>query len=338
MQPLATVLDDVRSGRRPPWPCHPTAPTLKYTNPSFSQQLTEVSAFGSNPGNLRMLKFVPRRLRQGSPLVVVLHGCAQTAHDINQGSGWSALANESGFALLLPEQRLSNNAKRGFNWFKRGDSRRGNGEALSIRQMIERMFEDHAIDRRQVYVTGLSAGGAMTSVLLASYPDTFAGGAIIAGLPFGVASSLWGAVGAMKGAVARSSSSLGEEIRAASPHRGRWPRISIWHGSADKTVAPSNADAILRQWCNVHGLDEDDAIEARIAGQTRGVWRDSSGAALIERFMIPGMGHGMPVDAMANGGYGYGAAVPFVEDVGISSTHHIARFWGLPRRQSRPWG
>ncbi len=338
MQPLITVLEDVRSGRRPPWPCRPNPSAVQSPKSPFHaqpQRLSEVTAFGSNPGDLRMLTFVPPQLRALSPLVVVLHGCGQAADDINHGLGWSALAAECGFAVLFPEQRRSNNAQRGFNWFRSADSRRGCGEAQSIVQMVQRLIEDHGLDGRRVYVTGLSAGGAMASALLAAYPDVFAGGAILAGLPFGVASNLWSALAAMKGNVNRSPAELGDRVRAASPHWGRWPVLSIWHGSSDKTVAPSNADAIIRQWCNVHGLCEDAAIETRIAGKTRRLWYDDAGQPVIEQLIIPGMGHGAPVDPLGTSGYAYGAAAPFFEDQGISSTYHIAKFWGLASLRPR---
>ncbi len=280
-----------------------------------------------------MLKFVPRVLRGPAPLVVLLHGCGQTARGIDHGSGWSTLANETGFALLVPKQRPSNNAQRGFNWFQPHDTGRGRGEALSIRQMVEHMIAHHELDRRRVYITGLSAGGAMTSALLAAYPEMFAGGAIIAGLPFGVASNLWGALAAMKGDVNRSPADLGDKVRAASRHRGRWPKVSVWHGESDNTVAPMNADAIVRQWCNVHGIGEAARIESRIAGHTRHVWPNPKGVPLIERCIIPGMGHGLPIDTLNKKGRAYGVSAPYFEDVGISSTYHITKFWGLTSQE-----
>ena len=173
----------------------------------------------------------------------------------------------------------------------------------------------------------------MTSALLAAYPEMFAGGAIIAGLPFGAASNLWGALAAMKGNTDRSPAELGDKVRAASGHRGQWPKISVWHGGSDNTVAPSNADAIVRQWCNVHKIDEGAPIEARVAGHLRHFWTNSLGIPVIERFIVPGLGHGVPVDTLGKKGrvYGtvYGTTAPYFEDVGISSTGHIARFWGL---------
>src|SRR5262244_2339747 len=115
-------------------------------DPAFTH-LTEVYEFGTNPGALRMFKYVPAVLaRANSALVVVLHGCTQSAAGYDLGAGWSTMADRYGFALLLPQQQVSNNPNNGFNWFLPGDIERGRGEALSIRQMIETMFISHRID------------------------------------------------------------------------------------------------------------------------------------------------------------------------------------------------
>src|SRR3954451_11245745 len=123
-------------------------------------RLHEVTGFGSNPGSLRMFAYVPDQLARSPALVVVLHGCLQTAAGYDFGAGWSTLADRYGFALLLPEQQTANNPQRCFNWFQREDSTRDQGEALSIRQMVEYMIRTHGLDRRRVFATGLSAGGA----------------------------------------------------------------------------------------------------------------------------------------------------------------------------------
>ena len=155
-----------------------------------STRLREVFGFGSNPGNLRMFSYRPPALADNPALVVVLHGCTQTAAGYDLGAGWSTLADRYGFALLLPEQQRSNNPNGCFNWFQPEHSRRSQGEPLSIRQMIEKSVVDHGIDRRRIFVTGLSAGGAMTSNMLACYPEVFAAGAIVAGLPYGAATTV----------------------------------------------------------------------------------------------------------------------------------------------------
>ena len=186
-------------------------------DPAFDH-LTEVTRFGSNPGALRMFEYVPADPQPA--LVVVLHGCTQTAASYDFGAGWSTLADRHGFVLLLPEQQRANNARNCFNWFRAGDIERGRGEAMSIRNMVEKMIVNHAIDRRRVFVTGLSAGGAMTSVMLATYPDAFAAGAIIAGLPYGTATNVNEAFGSMGQVRARSGRLGGAAAAGRRRHRG----------------------------------------------------------------------------------------------------------------------
>ncbi len=151
--------------------------------PTFSI-LKKLDRFGSNPGALTAWHHVPKQLPPAPALVVVLHGCTQTAAGYDIGSGWSALAEDYGFVVLFPEQTRQNNANLCFNWFNAADTRRGHGEVMSIRQMVATMVAEHNIDERRIYMTGLSAGGAMANAVLACYPEVFAGGAIIAGLPY----------------------------------------------------------------------------------------------------------------------------------------------------------
>lgn len=293
-----------------------------------TSRLVENSGFGSNPGNLRMLSFVPTQRAGPLPLVVVLHGCTQSSQGYDHGAGWSTLANRHGFALLAPEQRRDNNPNLCFNWFQTGDIQRGRGEPLSIRQMIDWMIAHDEIDPARVFITGLSAGGAMTSVMLATYPEAFAGGAIIAGLPYGAATSVQDAFQSMAQGRGLSASEWGDLVRGASPHGGPWPTVSVWHGDADATVRHVNAGEIVRQWTNVHGLSAEPSRSDRVLGHPRRVWCDASGKALVEDYTIGGMAHGTPLDTGC-AETGCGAAGAFLLDVGISSSHHIARSWGL---------
>ena len=107
-------------------------------------RLAPFRQFGSNPGRLNAWGYVPEGLAKGAPLVVVLHGCTQSARGYDHGSGWSAAADEHGFAVLFPEQQRANNPNLCFNWYQTQDARRGGGEALSIRQMVNAMQVRHA--------------------------------------------------------------------------------------------------------------------------------------------------------------------------------------------------
>src|SRR6516162_9475322 len=211
-------------------------------------RLRELTGFGANPGNLRVFAYVPEHLSPNPPLVVALHGCTQTAEDYNHGTGWSSLADIHGFVVVYPQQQPANNPKNCFSWFLPGDITRGQGEALSIREMVEYAIDRFAADRGKVFVTGLSAGGAMASVMLATYPEVFAGGAIIAGLPYGCAGNAQQAFEAMFTEQGHAAPALGGRVRAAIRHRGGWPKISVWHGTDDLIVKPANGEDIVRQW------------------------------------------------------------------------------------------
>jgi poly(hydroxyalkanoate) depolymerase family esterase len=306
--------------------------------PNQSQSpLLEVTGFGANPGQLKMFSFVPDELQPKPALVVVLHGCGQTASGYDLGAGWSRLATRYGFALLMPEQQASNNPNGCFNWFNPNDTARDRGEACSIRQMIARMVGDAGIDPHRVFVTGLSAGGAMTSVMLATYPEVFAGGAIIAGLPFGVATNVREALSGMFRSPSHPAGELGDLVRNASNHKGRWPKLSVWHGSADRTVNPANANEIVKQWLDVHELPSAPMSEGTVDGYPHRVWWNADGETTVESYTITNMAHGTPL-GVADNDERYGAQGAFLIEAGISSSFHIASFFGLTDWISRPKG
>lgn len=275
-----------------------------------------------------MFAFVPAQLQNPRALVVVLHGCGQTAAGYDLGAGWSTLARHYGFALLMPEQQRINNANTCFNWFNPEDTVRGSGEAHSIREMIAHMADAHRIDSRRIFITGLSAGGGMTSVMLATYPEVFAAGAIIAGLPYGIASNLREALDGMFHSPARPARELGDLVRSASDHRGPWPKISVWHGSADRTVNPGNANEIVKQWLDLHGLPEVPMAETNVDGYPRQAWWNKDGETLVESYAITDMAHGTPL-GLADNDQRYGMEGAFLIEAGISSSYHIAKFFGL---------
>ncbi len=297
--------------------------------------LTPVRSFGANPGALQMWLHLPDNLPAQAPLVVVLHGCGQTAGGYAEGAGWVELAGRHGFALLCPEQVRANNPNLCFNWFEPGDMARERGEAASIAQMVHFALAEHSLDPHRVFISGLSAGGAMTAVMLATYPELFAAGAVISGLPYAVASGVRQAVDAMRQMPKLPPRTWGDKVRAAAPPPRRWPRISIWHGDADSTVTPAAGEALARQWCDVHGVTRSAHEPTGLDRHALESWRKPDGEVVVEMNRIAGLAHGTPI--AAGGEEGCGSAAPWILESGVSSSLQLARSWGIVGpRSSRP--
>lgn len=291
--------------------------------------LTSVPSFGSNPGGLAMYRYVPAAMPTGAPVVVVLHGCTQTAADYEK-TGWNALADTYKFYVVYVEQTTGNNALRCFNWAgEYGDPtnlQRGQGENESIKQMVDKMKADFSVNPARVFVSGFSGGGAQAALMLAVWPDVFAAGATLAGIPYNCTTTYSEVSGCLKPGKTLSPTEWGNRVRAASSYTGPWPRLAIWQGTADSVVDPNNTTQLLHQWSNVHGIDETaELTDTSVTGTTRKEYRDAQGKALVETWAVTGMDHGIPVDP-ANG---CGTAQAYILNKGICSSFYIARFFGL---------
>ncbi|RCV49733.1 extracellular catalytic domain type 1 short-chain-length polyhydroxyalkanoate depolymerase [Marinitenerispora sediminis] len=297
--------------------------------PARAAALTQVTGFGSNPGGLGMYAYVPESAGEGAPLVVLLHGCTQTAAGYHANSGWQKYADSEGLVLVYAEQRLVNNASRCFNWFQPADVARGSGEALSIRQMVAHAHTAFGTDPGRGYVSGLSAGGAMAAEMLSAYPETFAGGAVVAGLPSGCAADLLSAFGCQNPGRDRTPDQWGDAVRAKNPgYTGPWPRVAIWHGTADTTVVPANARESRDQWTDVWGIGQTPTSTGQLPGGTVvEEYAAPSGAVAVARYQVPGMGHGTPVDPGPAAEQCGTAGAYFLDTV--CSSYHTARFWGI---------
>lgn len=289
-----------------------------------AQAITQVTNFGSNPGNLTMYKYVPANLPANAPLVMAAHGCTMSAAAYDVEPGLIKYADLWKFAIVWPEQRPQNQVSRCFNWWLAGDSTRGQGEALSAKQMIDKMKADHGIDPARVYITGLSAGAAFTTMMLATYPDVFAAGAPIAGVNSKCD------LACSQALQVKTPQQWGDKVRAAAPagYTGPWPRVSIWHGSNDATVNPGYLAEIMKQWTNVHGIDQTPDVTDTIAGQAHNVYKDANGVAKVETVMVSGMGHGTPIDP-GSATQQCGTAASYILDVNLCSSYYILRWFGL---------
>ncbi len=305
----ATLLRDAAALVRP----QPTAFAAETAG-----SVATVAEFGSNPGELRMLVHVPAQAPlPGAPLLVLLHGCGHDAVGFAAASGFVALADRLGAALVLPEQQAANNPGRCFNWFRPEDTGPDGGEALSVRQMVAEAVLRFAADPERVFIAGLSAGGAMAATLLAAYPDVFAGGGVVAGLPVGAATDVSSALARMSRA---SNEPRAVQVARAEGGAGKhgWPKLSVWQGEADRTVDPANADVLVAQWTGLLGLAQaPDSEEAPAPGVRHRSWGDA-----VEQWTLAGLGHGVPTTATD-------PADPYVLHAPVQAADAMARFWGL---------
>jgi poly(hydroxyalkanoate) depolymerase family esterase len=289
--------------------------------------LVEVTGFGSNPGALKLYAHVPPSLRAGAPLLLVMHGCTQTAADATR-YGFDALADANGFVVGYPEQQTANNPLRCFNWAGEygnpANVTRGQGENLSIKQMVDKLVADNKLDPKRVFVAGFSAGAAEALLAAATWPEVFAGAASIAGIPYNCTTTYAEVSSCQKPGKTFTADAWGDKVRAAHPSfAGPWPKVSVWQGSSDTVVGPANRAQITKQWSNVHGLSETPQVTDTVDGQKREVWKDASGAVVVESYEIAGMDHGVPIMA------GCGAAGAYAYDKGICASKRIAELFGL---------
>ncbi|MFL5280992.1 MAG: alpha/beta hydrolase family esterase [Rhodopila sp.] len=304
------------------------ATLLRPARPPEASRLLTIVGFGDNPGQLRMHVHLPP-VAPGRPVVVLLHECGQNAASFAAASGWMETADRLGFPLILPEQVDANNRGRCFQWFRPKDTARDSGEAASIAAMTRAAIERFDSDPGRVFILGLSAGGAMAAAMLAAYPDLFAAGATVAGMPIGAARSALQALARMATAgPQRSADQWAAQVRAVAPtgFAGPWPRLSIWQGQADRTVASGNAMLLARQWCALHGIVEASALQHVQSGVQHRIWVLPGGRGsrpAVEMWSLPRLAHAYPIDMPRT------EPIRFVEPAAVDATAGIARFFGL---------
>lgn len=295
-----------------------------------AEPLAEVPSFGSNPGNLRMFEFVPQDLQRGAPLVVVAHGCMQTAQEMADLSGWNDLAQAHGFAVVYPQTSRENDPFAGcFRTWLPEHQERGEGEPLSVMQMIDWMLEHHALDAGRVFVTGMSSGGHLTNVMLATYPDRFSAGAPQSSFPYKCALKFEDVEPCCRGAITHTREAWGELARSGFPgYEGRRPRVSIWHGMEDNLLRVVNLEHQRDQWIGALGIDGDPDGVRWADGYAGNVYADSGGTPVVETFAIPRLGHAIALDLRAASPK-CGRAGPYADDVHVCAAAWIARWFGI---------
>jgi len=232
------------------------------------------------------------------PLVVMLHGCTQSADDFAAGTRMNQLADEHGFLVLYPEQSTSANASRCWNWFRPQDQVRDGGEpallAAMVREVMETQSAGQAVNPQRVFVAGLSAGAAMAVILGETWPDLFAAVGAHSGLSFAAAHDIPSAMAAMKGrgvmGRAHFPGTTGDPRRIATH---AVPTI-VFHGDRDHTVQHSNGEHITERARNTGQPSRGQSETGTASGgrrYTRTVHTDTAGRVLAEQWTLHGAGH-----------------------------------------------
>jgi poly(hydroxyalkanoate) depolymerase family esterase len=293
--------------------------------------LVEITDFGANKGNLEMYVYKPINNNQKVPLVVVLHGCVQTANEIAEQSGWSSLADAHNFMVIYPQQKAENNLNKCFNWYENLDISKNDGESDTIKEMIQYAIKNFDIDPSKIFVTGISAGGAMANVLMANYPNMFKSGAIMSGIPFKAASDLATAYVAMQGKVEKTPKEWVVLISDNNPkYEGEYPKVAIFHGVDDPLVNIKNAEIIEMQWKGIHKIVYEPTRVPEFNGNSdiAKTTYSKNYCPVIVKYEINNLGHAMSVDPGTEKQQG-GNVARFAVDKNFHSTFWVAKFFGL---------
>jgi len=239
--------------------------------------------------------YIPSRYRgQSLPLVVMLHGCRQSADDFAAGTRMNQLAEERGFFVAYPAQAWRANVERCWNWFRERHQARDAGEPALIAGITRQVIARYRIDPRRVYIAGLSAGGSMAAVMAATYPELYAGVGIHSGLPYASARGAASALAAMRY----------KRLGAASPAPAL--RTIVFHGDGDTVVHPSNGEYAL-------------------PGDAR---RDNgeAGGRAYTRTRVPGFEHWL-VHGAGHAWSGGDGAAPYADAKGPDASREMLRFF-----------
>ncbi|MFL6075788.1 MAG: PHB depolymerase family esterase [Mycobacteriales bacterium] len=278
------------------------AALLVTERPARAASLVEVTNFGTNPTNLRMYVYVPNNVQSHPPILVAVHYCTGSGPAFFSGTEFASLADRFGFIVVYPSATRSGSC---FDVSSPGAlTHNGNSDPVGIVSMVQWVEQHDNGDSSRVYVTGASSGGMMTNVLLGDYPDVFKAGAAFMGVPFACFAttdgSMWNTQCA-NGQISKTPQQWGDLVRGAFPgYTGARPRMQLWHGTADTTLAYPNFGEEIKQWTNVLGVSQTPvSTDTPQSGWTHTKYGNTGNQPPVEAYSIAGVGHSLPMSGMA---------------------------------------
>src|SRR4051794_1223276 len=280
------------------------AAVLIAMRPASAAGMTRVTSFGNNPTNLNMYIYVPTNVAPRPALLLLVHYCSGSASGIFNGNGhdYVTAADRYGYIIVLPEATRSGSC---FDVSSPAALRRNGGsDSTGIMSMVAYARSQHpSIDASRIVVSGFSSGAMMTNVLAAEYPDVFSAGSAFSGVPAGCFAttdgSLWNSQ-CSGGNISKTAQQWGDQARAMYPgYTGAYPRMQLWHGTTDTTLAYPNFGEEIKQWTNLHGLSQTPAYtDHPQSSWTRTRYGSTGTQATVEGVSVAGVGHQLPMTGM----------------------------------------
>ncbi len=300
----------------------------------YTDSIVEITDFGKNPGNLKFYLHPNNSIKEKKrPLVIVLHGCTQNAKEAAELSGWNKLADTNNFIVIYPQQKFINNTNLCFNWFLNHDIDKNKGECESIFEMITYTKSKFNVDSSKIFITGFSAGAAMSLVMVAVHPETFNTAALFAGGAYKSATNPIEAISVMLGKKQINSKDLAYLVKKQNvSYTQNYPKLIIYHAVNDPIVNYKNSNLIIKQWTELYKSDTiPESIETdykNIKTLTKETFNNQSGEIFLTRYSIDNIGHRLLVSPGESNNKG-GKTGLFGIDLGYHSTYETAQQFGI---------
>ncbi|GIF16698.1 extracellular catalytic domain type 1 short-chain-length polyhydroxyalkanoate depolymerase [Actinoplanes teichomyceticus] len=279
-------------------------------SPASAAALTEVTGFGANPTGIRMYLYVPDRLPTKPAVLVAVHYCTGSGPAFYSGTEFKSLADQYGFIVIYPSTVRTGNC-----WDVSSPgalTHNGNSDPVGITSMVRYVQQRYNTDTARTFVTGASSGAMMTNVLLADYPDVFAGGAAFSGVPHTCFQASagnpadpsqqagWNSACA-NGQISKTPAQWGDAVRNSYPgYSGPRPRMQLWHGATDTTLHYNNFGEEIKQWTNVLGVSQTPVkTDTPQPGWTRTWYGNTSAQPPVQAISLAGVGHALPMPGQA---------------------------------------
>jgi endo-1,4-beta-xylanase len=280
------------------------AAVLLGARPAAAASLTQVTNFGSNPSNLNMYIYVPNNVAARPALLVAIHYCTGTASALYSGyfHDYVTAADQYGYIIVFPEATRSGQC---FDVYSPQALTRGGGsDPVGIMSMVNYTKQRYNVDPNRVFVSGVSSGAMMTDVMAAEYPDVFKAGAAFMGVPAGCfatgsSTNTWNSQ-CSGGQIIKTAQQWGDLARSMYPgYSGPYPRMQLWHGTADTTLNYNNFGEEIKQWTNLNGVSQTPvSTDSPQSGWTRTRYGNNSTMAPVEGISVSGAGHELPRSGM----------------------------------------